>query len=120
MPKRKNVIANENLSKYLKPPDWKQIEEFIIELETNMYKFEKFYGIPFNTLTQVKAGTKRLPPKFWHFIYEKIKPNYGVGFISDYTNENNKRQKGLFNKRQKGILIESLTTDSHNRLDEIK
>ena len=111
---RKEPIYYENLSKYLKAPEWWQIEEFINELGVNMFQFERFYGIPFNTLIQVKAGKRGLAPNYWHFIYERIKPAYGIGFVVDYSTKQTK------NRIKHHITTKITTTDSHNRLDEIK
>lgn len=72
-----------NKSKYLKAPEWEQIDEFIKELGIPNFQFERFYQIPYNTIAQVKNGTRKLPAKFWNVIFEKIKPAYGSGFLED-------------------------------------
>ena len=113
MVRKKSELYYNNLSKYLKQPEWWQVEEFIKELGITMAQFERFYGLPYNTLVQVKSGHKRLSPEYWHFIYERIKPAYGAGFVVDYSANPNK-------KRIKHYLPEKLPTDSHNRLDEIQ
>lgn len=105
-----------NKAKYAKPPSWSQIEELINEMEMEMYHFERFYGIPFNTLTQVKSGKRTLAAPYWHFIYEKIKPAYGAGFLVDYTINKPKN-------RIKPSLTHPLTPisdgDAHGRLNNV-
>ena len=79
--------------------------------------FEKFYGIPFNTITQIKAGTKRLGSAYWHIIYERIKPAYGVGFIGDYSpNEGKKR----INHYVTDFVTNKSDKDGHSRLGRLK
>ena len=106
---KKLPISYENERKYLKQPTWEQISDFIKEQGVSMYAFERFYGIPYNTLTQVKAGTKNLATRFWHFIYERIKPAYGVGFIDDFT-------KKQLKKGKKPLLTQRLTAKSATKI----
>ena len=110
---RLKKIGEINRAKYAQPPSWEQINEFILESGMSMYHFERFYGIPFNTLTQIKSGYRKLSADFWHFIFEKIKPNYGAGFIDDYN------YRDVKNKPHKP-LISTLTKkedkDAHTRL----
>ncbi len=87
MAQNTGTITFANKSKYGAPPTWEQIYAFIKETGMSMYHFERFYGIPYNTLTQVKSGKRNLFSAYWHIIYEKIKPAYGVGFIGDFTTE---------------------------------
>jgi len=116
--KRTLTIADRNKLDYLDAPTWNQIEEFIDELGVKMYQFERFYHIPYNLLTQVKSGVKRLPPQYWHFIYEKIKPAYGSGYLDDFT-------KIQPTKRINSYLTQKLTDrntvseDSHDRLSKV-
>lgn len=76
-------IKEENLKKYLKPPSSIQIDEFLKELDVTTAGFERFYGIAHGTIRKIRHGDngRILPCKFWHIIYEKIKPAYGVGFM---------------------------------------
>lgn len=114
---RNKELGDLNRRKYAKPPSWEQIDAFIKELGMNMYHFEKFYGIPFNNLVQVKSGKRNLGAAYWHIIYERIKPAYGVGFIEDYTTNKPK-------KRIKHYITNNLTTesdgDAHSRIGGIK
>lgn len=109
------TVAEINRKKYLVAPTWEQIESFISELGVKMYHFEKFYHISFNTLTQVKAGTRQLAAEHWHIVYERIKPAYGAGFLDEYTPKQHK-------KRINNALTNNLThhthkeTDNHDRL----
>lgn len=71
-------LADANRRKYLKAPTISEIENFIKELKINAAQFERFFGIPDNTIPQIKNGYKRLPARFWHIIYEKIIPAYST------------------------------------------
>lgn len=104
------TLAEINTAKYPNPPTWAEIESLIDEMGMSYNRFERYYGIPFNQLTQIKKGDKKLCPKYWHFIFERIKPPFGAGFIVEYTM---KRQKQRTNK----MLPVSLPTspDLHDR-----
>lgn len=106
-----------NKSKYAQPPSWEQIQELITEMKMDMYSFERFYGIPYNTLTQIKTGKRSLAADYWHFIYEKIKPAYGVGFIVDYSK---KRPKNRIKHQLTPRLIEHSDGEAQNRIGNIK
>ncbi len=71
--------------KYALPPKWEQIESLINEFGMSYCQFERFFGLNYNLICQIKSGAKRLPPHAWHFVYEKVKPAYGVGFIEEYS-----------------------------------
>ena len=116
MPK-KTLIGDINKRKYAKPPTWEQIESFIEELSINRYAFERFYGIPYHTLTQVKAGTKQLGSAYWHIIYERIKPAYGVGFIGDYSPNVAKKR---INHYVTDFVTNKSDKDGHSRLGRLK
>lgn len=74
-------ISNENRAKYLYAPTFEQIEEFRKLLKLSRPVFERFYGIPLGTIKDVKKGKIKLPAKYWHIIYEKIKPQiYSIHF----------------------------------------
>lgn len=113
----RKTLGDINRRKYAKAPSWEQIDAFIKELGMTPNHFERFYGIPYNTLTQVKSGKKNLGSPHWHIIYERIKPAYGVGFIEDYATNMPK-------KRIKTPLTNPLTTesdgDAHSRLKSVK
>jgi hypothetical protein len=110
-------IALINESKYAQAPSWGQIEELINEMGMEMYHFERFYGIPFNTLTQVKAGKRNLGSCYWHYIYEKIKPAYGAGFLDDSTK---KQSKNRINTSLTANLTVYSDGDAHSRLGRVK
>lgn len=80
MPTNSNSQRQKNLEKYLRAPDLEQIMAFVKELKVKARQFERFYGIPDGTIRQIKQGNRELPPKFWHIVYEKIKPTYGVAY----------------------------------------
>lgn len=79
----KDEIKKENSRKYLKPPTLLQIESFISELGISASAFERFYGVPYGTIRKIRNGYqgRELPMRFWHIIYEKIVPAYGIGFL---------------------------------------
>lgn len=75
-------ISNENRAKYLYAPTFEQIEEFRKLLKLSRPVFERFYGIPLETIKQIKSEKRNLPAKFWHIIYEKIEPKiYSIRFM---------------------------------------
>lgn len=71
--------------KYLKPPDAKQIKDFITELEVNYSQFERFYDIPKGTIRHVINLRRELPVKFWPIVYEKKVPTYGLKYTKVLT-----------------------------------
>lgn len=113
----RKTLGDINRRKYAKAPSWEQIDAFIKEMGMNMYHFEKFYGIPFNQLTQVKSGAKKLGSAYWHIIYERIKPAYGVGFIEDYATNKPKKRINTFLPE---VLPIHSDEDTHNRLKTVK
>lgn len=107
-----------NLETYLKEPEIEQIMAFINELGVSMTRFERFYGIPIGTIRQVKCGNTPLSPKYWHIIYEKVVPTYGVGY-SKYFKEKNKKDK---TKKTKGKYLpaQKTTIADNSLLNELK
>ena len=75
-----NPRAEDNLKKYLKPPTWEQIDSLVKEVGVTIYRFESYYGLPFNHLAKVKCGLKQLGRAYWHIFYERIKPEYHLQF----------------------------------------
>lgn len=80
-----------------------------------MTHFEKFYGIPRASLCAAKSGTFHLGTAYWHIIFEKINPKYGVGFIGDYTHEILKG-KPREKKRKPKKKIKKITEHNPDRL----
>ena len=70
--------SEQNKKKYLSSPTHKQVLEFVNELNVSCAQFERFWGWPSGVIK--KMPWKGLPAKYWHVIYEKIKPAYGVGY----------------------------------------
>lgn len=70
--------AQINKRKYLKAPSVIEITEFITELGISDLQFERYYELPFRTIGKIKNYQQNLPAKFWHLIYEKIVPIYGL------------------------------------------
>lgn len=73
-------IANKRT--YLKAPEKEMIQKHIDELGVSVSQYERFFGIPIGTVPQILLGLRELPAKFWHIVYEKIKPAYGVGYFN--------------------------------------
>ena len=114
---RNKALGDLNRRKYAKPPSWEQIDAFISDLGMSFNHFEKFYGIPYNTVTQIKSGQRELSSPYWHYIYERIKPAYGVGFIEDYTTN---RPKNRIKAPLTNALIEDSDGEAQNRIGNIK
>lgn len=90
----KRELAHTNRTKYLKPPTIKQLSSFIKQLGVTDTQFERFFGIPYNMITQVRSGAKNLPAAYWHIVYEKVVPTYGDGF------KNNTQVKPLIKEKE--------------------
>ena len=73
-------IEHENVHKYLKAPSLAEIDAFIKELGISDLQFERYYEMPFRTINKIRTGQNDLARKYWHFIYEKIVPDYGLGY----------------------------------------
>lgn len=74
----KDKQAEANLKKYLKAPTVIEISNFIKELGITDVQFERYYKIGKRTIGRIRNNQQNLPPKYWHFIYEKIVPTYGL------------------------------------------
>lgn len=113
--KEGKTIGEINTKKYMYPPEWPKIQDFINELGISFNHFERFYHLPYNTICQVKAGSRELPAHFWHIIYERIKPTYGSGFLYEPT-------KKPIKKLPTHSLTNLLTNESsnHDRLITVK
>lgn len=113
-----DVVGVQNKSKYAQAPSWEQIEILMTEMELSLYHFEKFYGMPYNSLIQVKKGERKLAAKYWHYVYEKIKPAYGAGFLGDSTTKTNKNR---INTQLIPDLTEQNTTKAnlHSRISSL-
>lgn len=113
--KIQRTVAEQNRAKYLHAPPYKMIEKYVkgyLKLKS-MKQFEKFFGIPSGTLILVNMGLRELPAKFWHIVYEKLRPNYGVGFFNpetfqlEYTTPKKKKEVKpkpvIVNKQQEAV-----------------
>ncbi len=119
----KSEMAKINQSKYAIQPSWDLIQTYLDEFGLKMTQFERFFGIPFNTLTQVKAGTRVFPIYAWGFIYEKKKPRYGVGFVFESIKKQELKERiktARKNKSRKSSTPKEVSVDSHSRLLDIK
>lgn len=109
--------ATFNKMKYMKPPPLEVIEEFISELNITEKQFERFYSIPFATISKIRAGERSLPARFWRIVYEKIKPAYGSGFLHEAF----ENQKSAKNNRLAKTLADGIPEmDNHGRLGRLK
>lgn len=100
-------------TKYLKEPTWEQIESFVKEVGVSYPHFEAYYGIPFTTLKNVKAGKRSLPCKFWEIILNRIVPERGVGFYAA------QKSSKLLTK-PKARPRKQISSDLHDRLATMK
>lgn len=98
--------------KYLKPPSFEQIFGFIDELGVHWAQFERYYKMSTGILRQVKGGYKPLPVKYWPIFYQRIVPQYGIG----YQQELNFKKKVAKNVTDRTYT----TTESHDRLISVK
>jgi hypothetical protein len=112
------TIAEVNRLNYGQPPSWEQIESLVNDMNMTYAQFERFYGIPYNQLTQIRTGAKKLPAYAWHFVYEKIKPAYGIGFVSDYNKMYIKKFKSKFLPKRLPQHEETIA-EKHNRLTKV-
>jgi hypothetical protein len=88
------------------------IMDFLKELNVTASAFEKFYGIPQGTIKVIKHGDRNLPARYWHIIYEKIHPKFGVGFASEVVIPSEKRPS---NRRK--VLVTKSVTKPHKLLE---
>jgi len=75
-------IEYDNVHKYLKAPSLAEIDAFIKELDITDAQFERYYKMPDRTISKIRFENRPLPKRFWHFIYEKIVPQYSLSFTS--------------------------------------
>ena len=73
-------IEYDNVHKYLKAPSLAEIDAFIKDLDITDAQFERYYEMVPQTIKNIRNGYRPLPRKFWHFVYEKIVPSYGVTY----------------------------------------
>lgn len=98
--------------KYLKPPTHEQIFGFIEELGVHTAQFERYYKMPTGILRQVKGGHKPLPVKYWPIFYQRIVPQYGIGYQQEL-----KFKKNVTKNVTKPLYT---NTESHDRLISVK
>jgi hypothetical protein len=96
-----------NRKKYLKAPPIESINAIIKDLGISVAQYERFIGIKAKTILQVRVGERNLPAKFWHYIYEKIIPTYGMGIIKKEKN-NNIYKKKTYNLKKKSSILKKL------------
>lgn len=111
------TVAHINREKYLKAPTWEEIDSFLKSKKIKMSSFEKFYGLPESTLRHVKTGTRELPAKFWHIIYNQIVPSYGVGFLEPV--DNTKRYnfvKNILKKPNQAVIVTNEVTKEDQQI----
>lgn len=98
---RYDELELQNKKTYLKPPTVEQINSFIKELNVTAAQFENFYSIPKGTIKVVRTGFRKLPPRWWNVVYERIVPTYG-------SNNNN---KSVYKKYAKPVVIRTVIHD---------
>lgn len=92
-------IELHNLRKYLKAPTIEQVSSFIKELGVSDVQFERFYEMKIGTMKKLRSGYRNLPRKFWHFIYEKKVPTYGLSTNNEYKPKVRKLVHSIPNKQ---------------------
>lgn len=117
---RLRELAKINEKKYLYPPTWSQIQSFIDELGVSLSQFEKFYFIPHHMMCQVKSGAKKFPKYAWGYIFEKIKPTYGIGFLEEHIQTETIKRKLKNRRRKKKKKLQPINTYTHDRLADVK
>lgn len=76
-----------NVKKYLRQPTVQEVDSFIKELGITDVQFERFYKIPPKTMARFRMGFRPFPKKYWHFVYEKIVPTYGIGYKNSVNSQ---------------------------------
>lgn len=97
--------TEQNKKKYLASPTHKQVIEFVKEFGVSCAQFERFWGWPEGVIKKIPF--KGLPAKYWHVIYEKIKPAYGIGYASKHM------AKSVIKKPTKQKKIATTNQQSH-------
>lgn len=69
-------LEHDNIIKYGNlPPSYEKIVKYAKKLRFSLALFERVYGIPRNVIYLIKIGERKLPAKYWHFIYEQLPPD---------------------------------------------
>ena len=101
-------IEYDNVHRYLKPPSLAEVDAFIKELGVSDSQFERFYRMPKKTISRIRAQQINLQKKYWHYIYEKIVPQYTIPYtkkkVVDSTKISTKR-----NNDRKVVNVNRLT-----------
>lgn len=116
-----NPLIEDNVKKYGKPPTWEQIQSLINESGiSSIYHFEKYYGIVFNHLAKVKCGERQLSRSYWHFFYERILPERGIGFSTPngFTKVHKKQIPKVIPRKR--VITYPADTENHDRLISVK
>lgn len=63
-----------NQKKYLRSPTYEEVMKVVAAHGVPVEQFERFYGIYVTCIKQMRRsnGTKPLPAKHWHVIYENL------------------------------------------------
>lgn len=91
-------IEYDNVHKYLKAPSLVEIDAFINELGISDLQFERYYEMTPRTISRIRAQHIQLPRRFWHYVYEKIVPEYAVSY---YKRTRSSASKNASNKPTK-------------------
>lgn len=94
-------IESDNVHKYLKAPSLTEIDAFIKELGITDAQFERYYEMPFRIMGKVRNGSKPFPKKYWHYVYEKIVPQYAI----PYTKKLNSKVHSKVHTKPKGKKV---------------
>lgn len=102
-------IEFDNVHKYLKAPSLTEIDDFIKELGISDLQFERYYEMTPKTISRIRAQRIQLPRRFWHYVYEKIVPQYAI----PYSKRNNKTPSKIPSKikqRKTVVNVNRLTS----------
>src|SRR5688572_24220235 len=70
-------MVHENNYKYLKAPTIEQIEAVVKAANVSESQFERFHGIYFGAIREVRMGKREMPAKYWHLFLEAPQPVAG-------------------------------------------
>lgn len=78
-----------NLRRFIVPPSYETMSEFIKRCKLSRSAFERAFGIPRGTLRETFSGRRGLPTHYWHIFYEGNIPEnpYRVKKTEDKTDD---------------------------------
>lgn len=92
-------IVIKNRSRYLKSPTPAEIQAALDNLGICGRHFERFFGLPINTISKFKIGADPFPVKYWHFVFENLPEKTGEKQTSKPISEPKPKSKRAKKKR---------------------